>query len=323
MTGTQYYTPQMLIEHAKRQTGVKVSTRQIEEWHAAGLLPEPVRVKMPGQGRGRAPYQYPEPAPAAVVWLGEHRKYIDGNDVAAFWMWLEGFDYIQIDPAAVVRARIEALWRVAQQEAMPSLPAIESVAGHGLTEDEIAALLDEMDRNVTDPMMKTEQWDFQTAPQAEMVAGLFGVMSPALSTGVDSPERTMPTATAETIHADAVLSPAASVEQRRSLEMVHPQLIQAGQLTLLYRGLAAGDVRFAAFRAAWKMFTPETIPDFWHALPLVAVFRGADKPKTRADMMRFYRYDPYLLMLHMIVLVAAQNALNPTQTGKEETAQTR
>lgn len=121
------YTPQDLSEHAG-SCGLRVSTRQIEEWNKAGFLPKPERRKIPGQGRGRAPYQYPDPAKDAVVWLGMHRRSIEGANTVRFWMWVEGFQYIDVDVNTFLRDRVASDWE-GIRVGIPSLPDIDQVAG--------------------------------------------------------------------------------------------------------------------------------------------------------------------------------------------------
>ncbi len=140
-------TIETLAAHAERR-GVTVSARQIEEWNKDGLLPPPIRMRIPGQGRGRPKYQYPPPARDAVVWLGTYRRYIGGAVATKVWMWLEGFDFIQVDINAVVRERVEWVWHAVQQR-LPSLPAIDELSR--LSGEDRERLLDEIDENVTQP----------------------------------------------------------------------------------------------------------------------------------------------------------------------------
>ena len=126
------------------------SARHIEEWNENGLLPPPTRMRIPGQGRGRPKYQYPPPARVAVIWLGTYRRYIGGSDATKVWMWLEGFDFLQVDINAVVQARVERVWHAVQQQ-LPSLPDINKMSR--LTDEDREGLLDEIDENVTTPQL--------------------------------------------------------------------------------------------------------------------------------------------------------------------------
>jgi hypothetical protein len=120
------YTADELIAHAHKQR-IKVSTRQIREWTKDGLLPEPTRAALPGQGKAGIPYRYPEPAPPAVVWLGEHRRRIDGVDRTKFWMRVEGLSYVQVDLNQVVRDACIQAWKNLEEKGLPLPPLDEAV----------------------------------------------------------------------------------------------------------------------------------------------------------------------------------------------------
>ena len=124
--------------------------RRIKSWYEQELLPAPTRPPIPGK-RGRGPLVFPEPAHDAVLWLAQHRRFIDGADVAKFWLWLEGFDYIAVDLNHVVSAHCAHAWEQAQTK-IPSLPPIED-ALHA-PESWGNKALDDVDKNITTPALE-------------------------------------------------------------------------------------------------------------------------------------------------------------------------
>jgi hypothetical protein len=297
------YTPSQLVAHAKAQ-GVEVSERQIEEWNKAGLLPEPTRARIPGQGRGRAPHQYHEPAPAVVVWLGTQRRFFRGDDsdaVVKFWLWLEGYDHIVVDPAAVVLARIQGIWRMAQ-ETLPALPAIAVVAEQGVSEEQTESLLEALDTQVTQPMLQGGKWDETTVHAATVGASLFGFFPDERimqylsggADGIDLPNQVLPHLTPE---------------QHAAARRILPAIMRASQIPALYLKLKRGRIDFITFRQAWLMLTPDTLPAFWPALAALSPFRIEGEPKERADVMRLLRYDPFNLMLLAAAMASGFSAV--------------
>lgn len=119
------YTSDDLIEIAKNR-GVRVTARQIGEWHRDMLLPRPTpRIA----GRGRPRLDFPEPTPDVVEWLGRYRRSLGSRDDVVAWLWLEGYDYVGLDPAtlqAAVEHWLRQLWTGVQRE-YPGLPDVDRV----------------------------------------------------------------------------------------------------------------------------------------------------------------------------------------------------
>jgi len=119
------HTSDELIEIAKNR-GVRVTTRQIGEWHRDGLLPQPTPRTA---GRGRPRLAFPDPTPEIVVWLGRYRRTLGSHDDVLVWLWLEGYDQVGVDPV-MLQAAVDnwprLLWDRVRQE-HPDLTAIERV----------------------------------------------------------------------------------------------------------------------------------------------------------------------------------------------------
>jgi hypothetical protein len=286
---TTGYTPQRLIAHA-RQARLMVTARQIEEWHKDGLLPEPVRTKLPGQGRGRAPYQYPEPAPDAVVWLGTHRRFIDGVDATRFWMWMEGFSYVQVDLRAVVLDHLQRVWREVQKE-IPSLPDLAAMADHDLTDAQREAALDEMDANVTQPMLAAERWTDETVSNASFGAAFMGILPPSFLAE---------TLEDEAPHAAALVVDGAT-EHIKTLQAQMPAVFRVAQVGFIYRAVSQENVSWSSLRDAWLAITPEALQVLGPLFQQMRVFQDRSPVKTHADVLRLMKYDP----LSLVVLAAA------------------
>jgi len=141
------YTIEELISIAESH-GVNVSRRQVEEWSRQGLLPPPSRPGVPGR-RGRGQKLHPDPAPDVVAWLGRWRRDIEGVDRVKIWLWLEGYDYLDIDPPLILR-----LWCIDQwadwQKRLPELPALADALVPEMQRD---TLLDVFDERVTRPLI--------------------------------------------------------------------------------------------------------------------------------------------------------------------------
>jgi hypothetical protein len=294
-----WYTPQQLVAHA-RQSRVAVTARQIEEWHKDGLLPEPVRTKLPEQGRGRPPYQYPEPAPEAVIWLGTHRRFISGSDVTRFWMWMEGFSYVQVEHRAVVLDQLQRMWREMQQE-VPSLPDIAELADHEITDEQREVVLDEMDANVTAPMLATGRWTEQTVSLASVGAAFLGILPPAWLAETQADEAP---------HAAALLVDEAT-ELMSMVQAQLPAVLRVAQLGTVYGVVSQNQVSWPSLRAGWLGFTPEALQVLAPVLLQTRAFQDRPLAKTRADVLRLMKYDPVSLVALAAAFTGAMAALPP------------
>ncbi len=125
---------------------LKATPLQVEEWHRAGLLPDTVQPPGPRK-RGRPRLFFPEPAPRAVCSLARWRRLVNGDKNARGWLWLEGFDYIEIDPDEELAAWLEREW-AEYRKTCPSLPASPKTP---VNPERREAVLEELDANYTKP----------------------------------------------------------------------------------------------------------------------------------------------------------------------------
>lgn len=142
---SELYTAEDLAEIATH-FGLELSTLQVGEWHRAGLLPSPVRPPGPKK-RGRPRLYFPEPTPRAACSLARWRKRVSGDDNARAWLWLEGFDYIELDPDREMAAWIEREWS-GYRKTCPSLPESPDTP---IDPDRRERILEELDENYTGP----------------------------------------------------------------------------------------------------------------------------------------------------------------------------
>lgn len=256
-------TIETLATHAERR-GVKVSARQIEEWNKDGLLPLPIRMRIPGQGRGRPKYQFPPPARDAVVWLGTYRRYIGGSDATKVWMWLEGFDYIQVDINAVVRARVEWVWHVIRQR-LPSLPDIDEM--DRLTDEDRERLLDEIDENVTTPHLASGA-PVDDAQRIGIGAAFLGILESEYL--ADEPDNGLARGVYDKPYADYLLQKGEE-EYAAPLRKLLPRMASAANLIEVYHLVIRGGPEPGDWRAFWQV---------------------QKKSPPTVDLMRAWNYEP-------------------------------
>lgn len=97
--------------------------RQIKEWNRDGLLPESEQYPVPGRP-GPGLLRFRDPTLRVVQWLAQHRRSIDGPDRTKVWLWLEGYDHVNISPdqlETAIKASVGAAW-LALHSLIPSLP---------------------------------------------------------------------------------------------------------------------------------------------------------------------------------------------------------
>jgi hypothetical protein len=172
------------------------------------------------------------------------------------------------------------------------LPELLDVPPEGLTDAQITAVLDDVDRSVTEPMLQSGEWSADTAPVAEMLAALTTAVSPALIPALQ-PD------TSDAVHAGAVLAADAPETMRQGYEQRYLELQPAGQLNHLYRQIENGEIDFAHLRSRWHTFQPARFAELWRYLPIVS-----GKPRTHADLMKMWRYDPLTWLVFIVTLDA-------------------
>jgi hypothetical protein len=305
------YTPEQLRQHVRSQ-GLDVSLRQIEEWNKAGFLPTPSREKLPGQGRGRAPYQYPDPAPDVVVWLSTHRRSISGDDTTKFWLWLERYDHIQIDPILFLLVQITIAWDDLHA-AIPSLPDITHTVEHGLSDDQMDRILEEWDAAITAPALASGELDERTAPQVFLDALMYGVVPPAWIDPAYKDMLALPNAMYDAPLPDALAAKVAEhlpyMVRAASLVTLYRRLFAEAewervrevlithyhelahevteQLSARYNQLLAAAVGPSWLRMWWRFLTPEIIATYWRGGA-----GGVPRLRSRGELLRYWKYDP-------------------------------
>jgi hypothetical protein len=295
-----------------RRAGITVTQRMIDEWQRAGFLPAPTRQKVPGQGRGRAPYQYPDQALDVVIWLGTHRRFISGEDTTRFWIWLESYNHIQIDPIIFLLVQIELAWHDLRT-AIPSLPDITHVVEHGLSDDQVTSILDDWDASITAPALAAEELTERTAPQVYLDALLYGVVpsewvdpaygdmlaeacalydlpphDPRLA-GVARHLPYMVRASSLVTLYRKLFAGAESARVRERLIAHHQELgpEAVAQLCARYNHLLSVSIQPWWLRNWWRHLTPEIIGTYWRGGP-----GGVPRLKSRPELLQYWRYDP-------------------------------
>jgi hypothetical protein len=312
---------QQLLDRVNARRDIEVSSAQFDDWKRDGLVPAPVSPTLTGRrGKGRPRLLYPDTAVEALVWLGTHRRFIDGVDVAHFWMWMEGFDYVEVDPQAVLLSRIQAAWRMAQGH-MPSLPDIAAAAERGIADSERDSALDEFDAHVVEPHITTDTLVEQQSGTASIAAMLFGLLPSALVEGGTADDETFAQGTA-----GALLTPKRQ-EWRDTVAAAVPRALEAGKLLELYRLVTEEQFDPTVVRAAWQMLTPDNVRLLGWGLALFRPLSTQDigRLRDRADLMRLLRYDPLLPLAIAAVMADVAQALQGSgqgpgeQSGKEIT----
>lgn len=264
----KYYTPEQLKAHAQK-AGVKVSTRQIEEWHKAGYLPQPIRQKLPGQGPGRAPYQYPEPAERVVSWLGQYKRHINGEAATKFWLLVEGFDYIDFNINASLARGIAEFWQDLQQR-ISSLPDIADASR--MSEMMRVRVLDEIDENITAPLLANGTITEETVGQMTIGAAFLGILS--LSEVPDRPLYLddVPDYIELLLTEEERTQPGLKEAARAAM----PAAIQVANLLEIYARACAGTFTIAGLRATYRIrgrgkSSPPASPQDWDYEPMALV----------------------------------------------------
>lgn len=142
---SESYTAEDLVRIAA-EARLDVSTLQVGEWHRSGLLPAPVTPPGPKK-RGRPRLLFPEPAPDAVCRLARWRRWVSGDRNARGWLWLEGFDYLELDPDKEFAAWLKREW-AEYRNTVPSLPESSEAP---IDSERREKILDEFDEKYVKP----------------------------------------------------------------------------------------------------------------------------------------------------------------------------
>ncbi len=165
------YTIDDLVALAN-EDGARLRKRTIRKWKEDGLLPTPTRKAKQGQGRKGVPDWYPELALAAVIWLGKYRQKNEGVETTKFWMWMEGFDHIELDKDQLVTSLCQQVWSKARTT-LPSLPPLDEA--HLITPQMQEAILDEFDENYTRPALDRHEINESRLYRATFSAAQLGL----------------------------------------------------------------------------------------------------------------------------------------------------
>lgn len=109
-------------------------------------MPDPVKPPGPKK-RGRPRLLFPDPTPDAVCRLARWRRWVSGDENARGWLWLEGFDYLNLDPDREFAAWLTREW-AEYRKTSPSLPESPETP---IDSERREAILDEVDANYTKP----------------------------------------------------------------------------------------------------------------------------------------------------------------------------
>lgn len=271
--------------------GIPVSYWQVDEWIQDGLLPPAEPTSSGKKLRGRPRKLYGEQAFKAVCWLGEHRAHIKtGADTVRFWMWLEGFDYVQVDPSDVLLASIQRAWAEMQVD-IPSLPPIDQI--DHLSDRQIDQMYDSEHGSVLDQFDRYAR-SLENGPlgaQGQDMAWLGGALSGAIPLDALKPYDDLTEADGETITqslTDLVVGNTESMGTSPALA----DIIRVSRVIDLYRAVKNGSFDLALMRRIWQALDPAVFAALT-GIPLTPSMRRMFGPLTdRSALMSALRYQP-------------------------------
>jgi hypothetical protein len=134
------YTFKEAIEQI-RAAGGDVTYDQLRHWESSGLL-EVFEGKSRG---GRPPKMLTEEGFGAAISLSNWYRVVRNPEAASILLWLEGFDYVGVDPVKIVQKFRNELYEDLKRK-IPALPSFEEI-------DPVSPLMDrvlrEIDQNFT------------------------------------------------------------------------------------------------------------------------------------------------------------------------------
>lgn len=242
--GTVYYEVEELVKMAKER-GVRVTTRQIGEWHRQGLLPPPAPQARGKPGRPRL--RFADPTPDVAVWLGRYRRTVGSAERARLWLWLEGYDYVGVDPQQLERSLqmgVQTIWS-ALCTALPGLPPLDAGPPN---DDQREVIRDLVDPFVSSPLIEAGRLTGVT----EATAATRAVLGDADDTAdddmfsyvrrmlrADDHEGHLPEITAVDLPQGANVPMAQQLLDSLSLQRLAQRPIDVHRVRLLWRGLGA------------------------------------------------------------------------------------
>jgi hypothetical protein len=292
-------TKKQLADHATAR-GIPVSNWQVDEWIQDGMLP-PAEPTPPGEKpRGRPHKRYGEQAFEAVCWLGEHRSQIDGAEVARFWMWLWGFDHMQVDLSAVVLASIERQW-ARMREDIPSLPPIDQI--DRLSDRQMDQLYDSDQGSVLneyDAFARSQETGplGEQGPSLAYLAGMVGGAIPP--DGLDSYRDQD-----EVDGADITRSLVDLFVEGGDAGERFADALRGSRMIDVYQAVKRDAFDLALVRTVWHVVTPQFLAALM-GIPFTPLARKLFGPICdRASLMRALRYDP-VAIVGMAILFEAK-----------------
>ena len=118
--------------------GGKVTYEQLRHWENRGLL-QVVKGKSTG---GRPPKMLAEESLRAALALSNWYSVVRNPEAAKILLWLEGFDYLDVDPAAIVQRLRSELYKDLKHK-IPSLPPFEEIDPEYPIMDQVLLEIDE------------------------------------------------------------------------------------------------------------------------------------------------------------------------------------
>jgi hypothetical protein len=292
----ELFDKQQLRDYAAKHD-IEISSGQFDDWKSQDLLP-PAIPDPSQQGRGRRKLLYPRvAATAAVMWLGRHRLYIKGDDVAKFWMSLEGFDYIQVDVCTVVLNRIIRFWASLQANILPSLPDIAVMAQNGISEELRLALLDELDDRYTNAKLQSGTWTDRDTGQATLLAAILGII-PGDYIRHANPDKLTEGSDIDVTAVDSMTSPQAVSASAEEVSGV-AKVIEMAHLLKMYQALSNQELVSPHFHLMWHVvLSSENLPLLWPTISRITGLQAV-RPKNHDELLRMMDYEP----LNLAVLV--------------------
>jgi hypothetical protein len=212
------------------------------------------------------------------------------------------FRYVQMDAQAVVRDCIKAEWRERQQH-IPSLPDIDTFIRQGISDEQVyetSGLLDEVDKHLTRPMRESRTWDDGASPMAYLQVALAGIVPPeTIEHDARDPE---------TPYTDALYAWPHDDPRHDAFTQALPHVVRSAQLTRLYQLACDPQPRWPNPFAPgwlgywWATLHPALVTAYWRAtLPRDLADRTLSL-KTRADLLRGWRYNPLSFISFVVSL---------------------
>src|SRR5215213_5945751 len=131
------YTFKEAIELIK-VAGAEATYDQLRHWVGLGLL-EVVEGRSRG---GRPPKMLTEESLRAAISLSQWYRFVRNPEAAKILLWLEGFDYVDVDPVKIIERLRNELYEDLKRK-IPSLPPFEEIDAESPLMDRVLREIDE------------------------------------------------------------------------------------------------------------------------------------------------------------------------------------